>query len=74
VEVNMASSYRFGCGRDIEVVVPSGYGHRVIKARCGTTAHDGGVNQCGKCEVNHPYSMPDEDEGDMEWYDRQEER
>jgi hypothetical protein len=66
------SKWAFGCGKKIEVVVPHGrYDSRAITVECGSSAHDGGVNQCDACEKNHPVSDPYEDEGDMEWFDRQ---
>jgi len=65
------SKWRFGCGQLINVVIPYGYDYRNITVECGSTSHTGGVNQCGECAENHPVSEPREDEGDMEWYDRQ---
>jgi hypothetical protein len=65
------SKWRFGCGCNIEVTVQRGYGHTIKVVECGSTAYDGGINQCEECEIEHPYSMPDEDEGDLEWFDRQ---
>ncbi len=68
----MSSPYRYGCGVEMTVFVPRGYGYKEIKVRCGSTAHDGGVNQCEDCEKRHHIKPPDEDESDMDWFERQE--
>jgi hypothetical protein len=64
------SKYRFGCGKEIEVFVPRGFSYVSIMRECGSTAHDGGINQCERCEAR-AYSMPGEDESDMDWYERE---
>lgn len=61
---------RFGCGTKIEVSIPSGWHHKLITVPCGSTSYTGGINQCNACAEKHTYSMPHEDEGDMEWYER----
>ena len=65
------AKYRFGCGKVISVYVPRGWDYREIKRECGSTGHDGGINQCDECESKYPYSMPYEDESDMDWLERQ---
>ena len=63
--------YRFGCGKTITVYVPRGWDYRPIEMPCGSTSHDGGINQCESCEKRSPYSMPYEDESDTDWLERQ---
>jgi hypothetical protein len=65
------SKWAFGCGKQIDAVIPYRGDWKAITVECGSTAHDGGVNQCDACEEKHPVSDPYEDEGDMEWFDRQ---
>jgi hypothetical protein len=43
------SRWRYGCGRPMEVYVPRGYDYKPVTVQCGSTAHHGGVNQCGDC-------------------------
>lgn len=64
------SKYRFGCGETIEVSVPRGFDYVTIMRECGSTAHHGGINQCYVCEAKHIYSMPEDDESDSDWYER----
>jgi hypothetical protein len=64
------SGYRFGCGKEIVVYIPTKYSCREITAKCGSTAYDGGVNQCEECENKHNVPMPYEDEDDMAWFER----
>lgn len=66
-----SNKWTHGCGKSIEVFVPHGYTYRGVMRECGSTAHDGGINQCDKCESKHPYSMPHEDESDLDWNERQ---
>jgi len=66
----MTSKYRFGCGRPVEVFIPRGFTYAGVMRECGSTAHDGGINQCEACEAVHPYSMPGDDESDMDWFER----
>jgi len=65
------AKYRFGCGKVIEVFVPRGFRYVPMMRECGSTGHDGGINQCEECEETRTYSMPGEDESDMDWYERQ---
>jgi hypothetical protein len=64
------SGWRFGCGKEITVYIPTKYSCREITAKCGSTSYNGGVNQCEECEEKHNVPLPYEDEGDLEWYDR----
>lgn len=64
------SGYRFGCGKEITVYIPTRYDYKARKTTCGTTAYDGGVNQCRECEDKHNVPTPYEDEDDMAWYER----
>lgn len=60
--------WRFGCDAEMTIYTPRG---RAIKTRCGSTAYDGGVNQCDDCaEKSGPLPLPGDEEGDMEWFDR----
>lgn len=43
------SRWNWGCGCRMTVYVPRGYSHREINVECGSTAYDGGVNQCESC-------------------------
>lgn len=63
---------RFGCNKEIEVSVPSGWDYKMIKTRCGSTSYTGGVNQCDECSKREDmsYVQPYEDESDMDWYER----
>lgn len=62
------SGFRFGCGQQITISVPRGYSFAEVEVRCGSTARDGGVNQCSKCaESIDAGPLPDEDEGDLEF-------
>ena len=65
------TKYRFGCGKAIEVFVPRGFRYVPMMRECGSTAHDGGINQCEECEETRTYSLPGEDESDMDWYERE---
>lgn len=51
------SRWRFGCGEKITVWVPRGLDYRELEVECGSTAHDGGVNQCERC-ANDPSRRP----------------
>jgi len=62
--------YRFGCGKEITVYIPTRYTERAITAKCGSTAYHGGVNQCEECEEKHNVPLPYDDESDMDWYER----
>jgi hypothetical protein len=59
---------KYGCGATFTIWVPRGWNQREVKVRCGSTAIDGGVNQCQHCEVivGQP-PLPMEEEGDLEW-------
>lgn len=62
------SAFRFGCGEPTTVFVPRGYSFREVTVRCGSTAHDGGVNQCGACANKiGAQPLPEADEGDLEY-------
>ena len=67
------SKWRFGCGKKFETAIPTRYSCKLITVECGSTSHTGGVNQCDECAEKHPVSEPQEDEGDMEWFERQNE-
>lgn len=43
------SRWKYGCGRKFERAIPTRYSSRLITVECGSTAHDGGVNQCDAC-------------------------
>lgn len=62
------SKWRFGCGTQLTVYTPRG---RAVSVDCGSTSFSGGVNQCSKCEHEQPVSEPREEEGDLEWDERQ---
>ena len=64
------SGWRFGCGKEIVVYIPTRYDYKERKAVCGSTAYDGGVNQCEECESKHNVPTPYEDEDDMAWFER----
>jgi hypothetical protein len=64
------SKWEFGCGKKITVFIPSGYAYKPRERECGSTAHDGGVNQCDDCEKQHPVPAPYADESDADWYER----
>jgi hypothetical protein len=51
------------------VYVPRGYGYKPMQVRCGSTAFDGGVNQCDQCAGINPAPPPplDDEMGDMEY-------
>jgi hypothetical protein len=53
------------------IYVARGYSHREVEVRCGSTAIDGGVNQCDKCAAATPVVPVREDESDADWYVRQ---
>lgn len=70
------SGFVFGCGKDISVFVPSRLAHlgqsgKMRQFKCGSTAYDGGVNQCTACTEKHPVSLPHEEESDLDWFERQ---
>ena len=65
------SKWRHGCGKKFTVFVPRGYSYREMEVECGSTAYDGGVNQCGECD-HKPMPVPDEDESDMDYFERTE--
>jgi len=61
----------YGCGKKITVYIPTKYSHKEIEVDCGSTAYNGGINQCDDCASRTgPIPLPYEDEGDMEWDDR----
>jgi hypothetical protein len=63
--------WRAGCDETITVYVPRGYSYKAMSVRCGSTAFDGGVNQCEACAAKHGVPpLPYEDEGDMEHFER----
>lgn len=58
----------YGCGKQIEVTVPTKYSCKTYTTRCGSTAYDGGVNQCDDCaKRTGDIPLPYEDEGDLEY-------
>ena len=61
---------RFGCGKDMVIDILTRHGYKERKTFCGSTAYDGGVNQCEECEKKHNVPLPYEDESDMDWYER----
>ena len=65
------SKWRHGCGKRFEIMIPRGYGYREVTVECGSTAIDGGVNQCGECD-HKPMPAAYEDESDMDYYERTE--
>lgn len=65
------SSWRFGCGLPITVYIPKGFSYVERTVECGSTAYDGNVNQCDDCAEKYPLSAVRDDEGDMEWFERQ---
>ena len=61
--------WRYGCDKEIMVCVPRGpYDAKSMTVRCGSTAYDGGVNQCVECARKHPQG-PVPEYGDIEHYD-----
>ena len=64
------SKWNHGCGETIEVYVPRGYDYKARNVECGSTAYDGGVNQCDACAAKYTPPLPYEDEGDMEYSER----
>jgi hypothetical protein len=62
--------WRYGCDAEMTVYVPRGGDYRELTVRCGSTAHDGGVNQCAACERRHPMPPAHEDESDMDYFER----
>ena len=42
-----------GCGKNIEVYVERGFGHKQITVKCGNTSPSGYPWLCDKCEVLH---------------------
>jgi hypothetical protein len=47
-----SSRWHFGCGKKFTVYVPKGYDYKPREVECGSTAYDGGVNQCPTCAAN----------------------
>ena len=43
-----------GCGKEIEVTVPTRYSCKLIKVKCGSTSPDGTPWQCEDCEKENP--------------------
>lgn len=68
------SRWRNGCDASIEVYVPRGYGYKPMQVRCGSTAFDGGTNQCEACATQYTPPLPHADEGDLEYFERTESR
>ena len=64
------SNWRFGCGKEITVYIPTRYDYKAHKTVCGSTAYNGGVNQCDECADKHDVPLPYEDEDDMAWFER----
>lgn len=50
--MSTSSRWRFGCGVKFTVYVPRGYDYKPREVECGSTAYDGGVNQCSTCAAN----------------------
>lgn len=62
------SGWRFGCGAKFTGFVPRGYSYREVTLTCGSTAYNGGVNQCDKCAARiDPGPLPEAGEGDLEF-------
>lgn len=61
------SKWRFGCGKKITVWIPRGMTGHELQVECGSTAVDGGVNQCRHCESERPAPAGREDETDDEY-------
>jgi hypothetical protein len=61
---------KYGCDQKYEIRVPHGWSYRAINVTCGSTAPDGGVNQCSVCESDPAKKPPspwtEEDYGDDE--------
>ena len=62
------SKWRYGCGKKMSAFVPKGYGYKEIPVECGSTAYDGSVNQCEKCEITKAQPRV-HDYGDVEHMD-----
>jgi hypothetical protein len=55
--------WRYGCDTPMTVYIPRGFDYKPVEVRCGSTAYDGGVNQCDKCSAApglRPPRTPDE--------------
>ena len=66
------SRWRHGCGKKFDIDIELDGRFRAITVECGSTAMDGGVNQCDDCEKRDPMPPAYEDEGDMEYFERTE--
>jgi len=60
--------WRYGCDKQLEVSVPRGYSYKLMTVRCGSTAFDGGVNQCEACARKFPQG-PVPEYGDDDGFD-----
>ena len=63
------SRWTYGCGCKLTVYVPRGYTYRPITVECGSTAVDGGVNQCESCArtLDPPPAWQAEDAGEADF-------
>jgi hypothetical protein len=56
----------------VTVFVERGHFYKEMTVECGSTAYDGGINQCDDCEADDPMPAAREDESDAEYFERTE--
>ena len=66
------SKWRHGCGKPVTVYIPKGWDYVARERECGSTAIDGGVNQCDECAATGSMPPAREDESDMDYVERTE--
>lgn len=52
------SKWNYGCGCKTSIYVQHRYSYREVTVECGSTAPDGGVNQCEACASNPALTPP----------------
>jgi hypothetical protein len=61
------NGWNYGCGCKFTIFVQRGlFNYREATVTCGSTAYDGGVNQCDSCEkhIKPPPPWMHEDDGE----------
>jgi len=65
------SGWKYGCGKKFETAVPTRFSCKTVMATCGSTAWNGGVNQCDACATKQelmPPPTPDYGDDDYDDY------
>jgi len=58
-----------GCGKEMEVAIPTRYSAKMVKTKCGSTSIYGDMNLCDACRdvVPNPPAWTYEDAGEADF-------